>query len=94
MASSYVSECMTSGVCMPMRVCHMCPHVENRGWHLVSSSVTLPALFPETGPLTEPGAASLYWTGVMAIPNCQLDYIWNEQQPRNGGHTCDADLEA
>ena len=31
---------------------------------------------------------------VVAIPDCQLDYIWNELQSRNGGHTCDADLEA
>ena len=30
----------------------------------------------------------------MAIPGCQLDYIWNEIQSRIGGHTCDADLEA
>ena len=26
---------------------------------------------------------------VMAILGCQLDYIWNELQSRNGGHTCD-----
>ena len=25
---------------------------------------------------------------------CQLDYIWNELQSRNGGHTCDPALEA
>lgn len=25
---------------------------------------------------------------VVAIPGCQLDYIWNERQSRNGGHTC------
>ena len=30
----------------------------------------------------------------MAIPSCQLDYIWNELQFRNGGHTRDPDLEA
>ena len=30
----------------------------------------------------------------MAILGCQLDYIWNELQSRNGGHTCDPDLEA
>jgi hypothetical protein len=30
----------------------------------------------------------------MAIPGCQLDFIWNELQPRNGGHTCDIDLKA
>jgi hypothetical protein len=29
---------------------------------------------------------------VMAILGCQLDYIWNELQSRNGGHTCDPDL--
>jgi hypothetical protein len=23
---------------------------------------------------------------VMAVPGCQLDYIWNELQSRNGGH--------
>jgi hypothetical protein len=26
---------------------------------------------------------------VLAIPGCQLNYIWNELQSRNGGHTCD-----
>ena len=31
---------------------------------------------------------------VMATPGCQLDYLWNELQFRNGGHTCDPDLEA
>jgi hypothetical protein len=31
---------------------------------------------------------------VMAIPGCHLDYIWNELQSRNGGHTCDPDLKA
>lgn len=30
---------------------------------------------------------------VMAILGCQLDYTWNELQSRNGGHTCDLDLE-
>ena len=30
----------------------------------------------------------------MAVPGCQLDYIWKELQSRNGGHTCDTDLEA
>ena len=33
------------------------------------------------------------WT-VMAIPGCQLDYVWTELQVRIGGHTCDPDLEA
>ena len=32
--------------------------------------------------------------GVVAIPGCQPDYIWNELQSRSGGHTCDPDLEA
>ena len=31
---------------------------------------------------------------VMVILSCQLDSIWNELQPRNGGHTWDPDLEA
>jgi hypothetical protein len=31
---------------------------------------------------------------VMAIPGCQLDYVWNELQSRIGGHTCDPDLDA
>ena len=31
---------------------------------------------------------------VMATPGCPLDYIYNELQSRNGGHTCDPDLEA
>jgi hypothetical protein len=30
----------------------------------------------------------------MAIPGCQLDYIWNELQSRIEGLTCDPDLEA
>lgn len=30
---------------------------------------------------------------VTAIPGCQHDYIRNELQSRNGGHTCDPDLE-
>jgi hypothetical protein len=29
---------------------------------------------------------------VMGIIGCQLDYIWNELQSRNGGHSCDPDL--
>ena len=31
---------------------------------------------------------------MMAILGCQLDYIWNELQSRNGGLTRDPDLEA
>lgn len=31
---------------------------------------------------------------VVAVSSCQPDYIWNELQSRNGGHTCDPDLEA
>lgn len=30
---------------------------------------------------------------VMAIPDCQFDYIWNELQSRVGGHICDPDPE-
>jgi hypothetical protein len=30
---------------------------------------------------------------VMAIPGCQLDYIWNELQSRNGEHICDPALD-
>jgi hypothetical protein len=30
----------------------------------------------------------------MDIPGCQLDYIWNELQSRNGGRNCDPDFEA
>jgi hypothetical protein len=30
---------------------------------------------------------------MMAIPSFRLDYILNELQSRNGGHTCDPDLE-
>jgi hypothetical protein len=33
-------------------------------------------------------------SGLMAIPGCQLDSIWNELQSRIGGLTCDPDLEA
>ena len=36
----------------------------------------------------------IVWDIVMAIPGYQLYYIWNELQSRNGGHTCDLDLEA
>jgi hypothetical protein len=36
----------------------------------------------------------LFVLTMMAVPGCQLDYIWNELQPRNGGHICDPDLEA
>ena len=42
--------------------------------------------------------SQLLWSSlilsVMAIPGCQLDYIWNELQSRNGGHTCDPDLKS
>ena len=31
---------------------------------------------------------------VMAIPGCQLNYIWNELQPRIGRLTCDLNLES
>jgi hypothetical protein len=31
---------------------------------------------------------------VMAITRCQLDYIWNELQSRNGWHSFDLYLEA
>ena len=31
---------------------------------------------------------------VTTIPGCQLDYIWNELQSRNGGHTCDLDCKS
>lgn len=30
---------------------------------------------------------------VVAVPDYQLDYIYNELQSRNGGYTCDPDLE-
>lgn len=29
----------------------------------------------------------------VAIPGCQLEYIWNELQSRTGHHTCDTHLE-
>jgi hypothetical protein len=32
--------------------------------------------------------------GVVAIPGCQLDYIWNELQSRTGKVTSDPNLEA
>jgi len=31
---------------------------------------------------------------IMSIVNCQLNYIWNKLYSRNGGYTCDPDLEA
>jgi hypothetical protein len=31
---------------------------------------------------------------IMAIPGCQLDYIWNELPSGIGRLTCDPDLEA
>jgi hypothetical protein len=37
---------------------------------------------------------SLASTGVVAIPGCQLDYIWNELQSRIGRLTRDPNLEA
>ena len=40
------------------------------------------------------GQTLLRKEGAMAIPGCQLDYIWNELHSRNGEHTCDRDLEA
>jgi hypothetical protein len=33
------------------------------------------------------------YIGVIAIPGCQLEYIWNELQSRTGHHTCDTHLE-
>ena len=33
-------------------------------------------------------------TGIVAIPGCQLDYIWNELQSRIGKLTYDPNLEA
>jgi hypothetical protein len=33
-------------------------------------------------------------TSVVAIPGCQLDYIWNELQSRIGRLTSDPNLEA
>lgn len=29
----------------------------------------------------------------MAIPDCQLDYIWNKLHSKSGGHTYDPDPE-
>lgn len=37
---------------------------------------------------------STVYASVMAIPSCQLDYIRNELQSRNGGYIWDPDLEA
>lgn len=31
---------------------------------------------------------------MMAVADCQHDYIWNELQYRNVGHICDPDVEA
>lgn len=30
----------------------------------------------------------------VAMLGCPLDHIWNDLEPRNGGHTWDPDLEA
>jgi len=39
--------------------------------------------------------ASMARSYAMAVLGCQLDYIWNGLQSRNGGrHTCDLDPEA
>jgi hypothetical protein len=44
---------------------------------------------------TDPFLPSCSWSGcVTAIPGCQVDYIWNELQLRNGELTCDPDREA
>ena len=34
------------------------------------------------------------WDPVVAIPGCQLDYIWNDLQSRTGRFTSDPNLEA
>jgi hypothetical protein len=36
----------------------------------------------------------LFYLVVVAIPGCQLDYIWNELQSRIGCLTSDPNLEA
>jgi hypothetical protein len=36
----------------------------------------------------------MHWQSVMATLVCKFDYIWNELESRNRGHTCDLDIEA
>ena len=50
-------------------------------------------LFPFIKDLVHQGPHPWYLTAV-AIPGCQLDYIWNELQFRIGRLTCDSNLEA
>ena len=38
--------------------------------------------------------AHCYYNSAMTIPDCQLDYIWNELQSRIGWLTCHPELEA
>jgi hypothetical protein len=40
------------------------------------------------------GTSSFTYKGVVAIPGCQLDNIWNEPQSRIGRLTSDPYLEA
>jgi hypothetical protein len=61
---------------------------------LVLHNTTLKSFGGEYAVDTPMFSDSLKWESVMAIPGCQLDYIWNELQYRNGGHSCDPDLEA
>jgi hypothetical protein len=41
-----------------------------------------------------PPVLEIFRTSVMAIPTCQLGFIWNELQSSNEGHTYNPDLEA
>jgi hypothetical protein len=54
------------------------------------SPTSFSSLFSWAGPVSSlPPQVS-----VVAIPGCQLEYIWNELQSRVGGLTCDPGLEA
>ena len=66
-------------------------------WEPTGSRLVDPAGFPGSSyPLPGPQsfAQLFHKILVMAVPGCQLDYMWNELQFRIEGYTCDPDLEA
>ena len=73
----------------------------NRGWWDGSADkgALLPSLTWNWSPdptwwKVRTDSTLVLWPIVMATPGCQTDCICNELQSRNGGHTCDPDLEA
>jgi hypothetical protein len=54
----------------------------------VAEGINVPLLFPSWD------LSGLSLGSVVAIPGCQLDYIWNELQSKIGRLTSDPNLEA